>query len=439
MNAATFPGGIHPAYHKQLADQAATETLPPPAEAVVPVAQHIGAPAKAVVKKGDEVKVGQVIAEAAGFVSVPIHAPLSGKVVAVEPRHHPMGKKLESIVIANDGADEWAAPMEPLSVEQAGREALVNRIRDAGIVGMGGATFPTHVKLSPPPGKSIDTVILNGAECEPFLTADHRLMVEDPERVVDGLQIVRSILGAQRAMIGVEENKPDALRALQKAASGKGIDVVPLEVKYPQGAEKQLIDALLHRQVPTGGLPMDVRVVVQNVGTAKAVAEAVREGKPLIERVTTVTGSIVTKPKNLSIRVGTPVSEAIEACGGLTNDPVKLICGGPMMGMAQHNDLVPVIKGTSGILLLGADDVSREPEGACIRCGACVRGCPMNLRPTELNSLSEAGLFAEAEQEDALDCIECGCCSWSCPARLMLVQRIRHAKSQIMAARRKQG
>lgn len=434
---ATFSGGIHPAYNKQLASGAAIEPLEPPAEAVVPLGQHIGAPAKPVVAKGDEVKVGQLIAEPGGFVSAPVHAPISGKVKAIEPRHHPMGKQLEAIVITGDGEDQWAEPMEPLDPASADHEALVGRIRDAGIVGMGGATFPTHVKLSPPKGKPIDTVILNGAECEPYLTADHRLMVESAEAVVDGVTIVQKVLGADRAVIGIEVNKPDALEAIEKAAKGKDIEVVGLEVKYPQGAEKQLIDAILARQVPTGGLPMDVKVVVQNVGTCKAISEAVREGKPLIERVTTVTGGIVKEPKNLSIRVGTTVAAAIEAAGGLTADPVKLILGGPMMGMTQHTDEVPMIKGTSGVLVLGAEDVSFEPEGPCIRCGECVRACPMGLRPTDLNTLSARGMFAEAGDEDALDCIECGSCAWGCPARILLVHRIRHAKTEILAARRK--
>jgi electron transport complex protein RnfC len=437
MNAVTFHGGIHPAYHKDLSDRADVEPLDPPKTAVVPLGQHIGAPAKPVVAKGDEVKIGQLIAEPGGFVSAPIHAPISGKIAAIEPRPHPLGKHLEAIVIEADGEDAWADPLPSLDPDQADRDELVARIKEAGIVGMGGATFPTHVKLSPPKGKPIDTVILNGAECEPYLTADHQIMVTEAEAVVDGLLIVRKCLGAKRAIIGIEENKPDAIRAIEKAAKGKDVEVVALEVKYPQGAEKQLIDAVLDRQVPSGGLPMDVKVVVQNVGTAAAISEAVRKGRPLVQRITTVTGSIVKEPKNLLIRVGTPVSEAIAACGGLTAEPRKLILGGPMMGMTQHTDEVPVIKGTSGILLLGADEVSTEPEGPCIRCGECVRACPMGLRPTDIATLSSAGLFQEAEAEDTLDCIECGSCSWGCPARITLVQWIRHAKGQIMSARRK--
>lgn len=439
MSTVTFAGGIHPAYNKELAKSAETEKLDPPALAVVPVGQHIGAPAKPVVKKKDVVKAGQVIAEAGGFVSVPIHSPISGTVKAIEPRPHPLGKPLDAIVIEADGEDEWVEPMPPLDPDEVDGKELVNRIRQAGIVGMGGATFPTHVKLSPPKGKSIDTVILNGAECEPYLTADHRVMAEDPEAVVDGLLIVKKVLGASRVIIGIEENKPDAIDAIEKAAKGKDVEVVGLEVKYPQGAEKQLIDAIMGREVPSGGLPMDVEVVVQNVGTAQAISHAVREGVPLVQRVTTVTGAIVKEPKNLLVRIGTPVSEAIEACGGLTSDPLKLILGGPMMGMTQYTDDVPVIKGTSGILLLGPGDVDTDPEGPCIRCGECVRACPMGLRPTDIATLSDAGLFDAAEGEDALDCIECGSCSWGCPARILLVQRIRHAKAQIMASKRKKG
>jgi electron transport complex protein RnfC len=435
---ASFTGGVHPAGHKDLAAGAAIETLPPPAMAVVPVDQHIGAPAKPVVEAGAAVKAGQVIAEADGFVSVPVHAPVSGTVAAVEAREHPAGKRALAIVIEADGEDSWAPPLAPLDPETAGRDALVDRIRDAGVVGMGGAAFPTHVKLAPRGSKPIDTVILNGAECEPYLAADHRVMVEDAERVVDGLKIIRAILGAERAVIGIEENKPDAIRAIEAAAEGAEVQVLPLEVKYPQGAEKLLIDAITRRRVPSGGLPMDVGVVVQNVATAVAIAEAVREGRPLVRRVTTVTGTIVSRPKNLLVRIGTPLSAAIDACGGLTAEPEKLILGGPMMGIAQHTDAVPIVKGTSGVLVLGPGEVRSEPEGPCIRCGECVRACPMGLRPTDLNTLSDAGQFEEAGAAGALDCIECGSCAWGCPARILLLHRIRHAKAQVrtIAARR---
>lgn len=439
MKAVTFRGGVHPRYQKDRTAKLAVEKMPPPQELVIPMSQHIGAPAKPVVEAGDEVLVGQVIGEPLGFVSTYIHSSVSGKVKAVEPRLSMMGSPVMSVVIENDGEDRLA-PMEGLgdSWPEATAEDLKDRIAKAGLVGMGGAAFPTHVKLSPPSDKKIDTVILNGAECEPYLTADHRIMVEQPEQVVTGLLIAMKVVAAKRGVIGIEENKQDALAAMQKAAQGKGIEVLPLEVKYPQGAEKQLIDATLKRQVPSGGLPMDVGVVVQNVGTAAAIADAVLKGKPLYERVMTLSGSAISQGANLLVRVGTPVSAIIERCGGIIGDLGKLISGGPMMGIAQSTDEVPVVKGTSGILAFSRGEVDDRDPGPCIRCGRCVRACPMRLAPTEISSFSVRGLYESAEKADAMDCIECGSCSFVCPSRIPLVQQIRLAKAAILAARRKQ-
>ena len=362
----TFPGGIHPRDHKALARDKAIERLPLPAQVVLPMVQHIGVPCAPTVKKKDVVKKGQVVGEPdpaspKRFVSAPVHASVSGTVVAVEPRPHPLGRATLSVVIDSDGDDAWAdGVLEGADPAAMDDNALTDRIQAAGIVGMGGAAFPTHVKISPPPEKPIDTVILNAAECEPYLTCDYRLMVEHPAELVEGLQILgRAIGGTQpKALwIGVEANKPQAVEALRKAADGTGIRVETCKVKYPQGAEKQLIYALTGRRVPAGGLPLEVGVVVQNVGTAFAVREAVRGNKPLVERVVTVTGDGVDEPANYLVRLGTPVRALLEAAG-LRDDARRVVLGGPMMGIAQASLDVPVLKGTSGVLVLrGAEPV----------------------------------------------------------------------------------
>jgi electron transport complex protein RnfC len=442
----SFPGGVHPRYQKDLTAGKAARTLDPPAEAVIPLSQHIGAPAKACVEKGDGVKTGQVVGEAGGFVSSPVHATVSGKVKAVEDRPHPSGKDVPSVVITSDGEDTWV-DLEPHGSDllEIPVDEVKDRVLKAGIVGLGGATFPSHVKLSPPADKTIDTVILNGAECEPYLTADHRLMLEQPAAVARGLALIARVMGAGRGIIAVEANKPDAIEALEAEVGeisrevDAKLEVKVLPVVYPQGAEKQLIYALLGREVPSGGLPMDVSALVHNVGTAAAMVRAASEGRPLLERIVTVTGDAVKEPDNLNVRIGTPVRELIEACGGYADGgPSKLIAGGPMMGFAQHTDEVPVIKGTSGILVLSRRLVRRLEPGPCIRCGECVRHCPMKLNPTDIALLAEHDQYADADRIGALDCIECGCCSWGCPASIPLVQHIRKAKVEIMAERAKQ-
>jgi len=436
MRQMTFAGGVHPPDQKQATAHKPIEDCPLPAEYVVPMAQHIGAPANPCVAVGDRVLKGQVIGEARGFVSVPVHAPTSGEVTAVEARPHPAGSSLPAVVIRADDEDRWQErpAVEDLAALEA--EDIIDLIRRAGVVGLGGATFPAHVKLSPPPEKPIDTVILNGVECEPYLTADHRLMLEEADRLLEGVAVLQKIFASCRVVIGIEENKPDAIELLNQRCSGRDVEVVPLPVKYPQGAEKQLIKAITGREVPSGGLPMDIGVVVQNVGTTAAIADAVLRGTPLIERVCTVTGAAVREPKNLRIRIGMPVAHLVEACGGIDGDPGKIILGGPMMGIAQVDLAIPATRGTSGVLLLREQDLPLRQEGPCIRCARCVQGCPANLLPTTIAAYGRLDRMEEAEDYRALDCIECGCCSFSCPAAIPLVQTIRYAKAAIMARKR---
>ncbi len=435
----TFKGGVHPEYDgKDLTRGAAIAEAPLLEQYQVIVHQNIGAPPKVVVKAGDEVKKGQVIAEAGGFVSVPLHAPTSGKIAKADRVPGPMGIEVPAVVIDADGKDEWGELMPPLDWKSCSADAIKERIRDAGIVGMGGAAFPTHVKLSPPPDKKIDYLILNGAECEPYLTADHRLMLEEPEKVLTGAAILAKSIGVTNIYIGVELNKPDAIERLLEKADDYGVKIIGLKVLYPQGAEKQLIYAATGRKVPAGGLPMEAGCVVQNVGTAAAVVDAVVEGKPLIERITTVTGSPVVKPGNWKLRLGFPVVKAIELAGGVKENPGKLILGGPMMGFAQRSLQVPIAKNSSGILLLARDEVVQYQSLPCIRCGKCVEACPMNLLPGTLSSQIESEHFDLAEQYNVMDCIECGSCAYICPSNRPLVQHFRRAKAEINRKRRAQ-
>lgn len=431
--AATFERGIHPQYHKELASGKSIRQSRLPQRIVVPVSQHIGAPAKLEVTIGDEVKRGQVIGSASGFVSSPVHSSISGKVIALADFPTASGKMVQSIVIESDGKDESVSFKENPDYMKLSADEIRSIIKDAGIVGMGGAAFPTNVKLSPPKEKTIDTVIINGAECEPYLTADHRLMAERPKEVVEGLKLIMKSLGVKEGHIGIEENKPDAIEAMKAAVSGEAdITVWPLEIKYPQGAEKMLIRAVKGREVPSKGLPMDVGVVVQNVGTALAVYEAVRFGKPLIERVVTITGTGIKEPANMMVRIGTLMSDVIEQCGGLVEGAVKVISGGPMMGFAQWSLDVPVVKGTSGILVMAEEEyVSSDEYSACIRCGRCIDICPMGLNPSVLSIYAEKGFFEEAKENNLFDCFECGSCAYVCPAKRPMVQFIRLAKSQV--------
>lgn len=439
MSFQTFKGGIHPGDFKSATKGKPVEKARPPATVVIPLAQHIGAPCEPLVAVGDEVKMGQKIGDSKGFVSAPVHSSVSGKVVQIGMTNHPLGRPVQAIFIENDGQDTWHEDVKPnpnyqdLSVDE-----LRKIIREAGIVGMGGATFPTHVKLSPPPDKKIDYVLVNAAECEPYLTSDHRAMLERPRDVIEGLKIVMKVVNAPKAYVGIEDNKPDAVEAMKKAAEGEeNIEVHALHTKYPQGAEKQLIKVFTGREVPSGGLPMDVGCVVQNVGTCIAIWEAVRYGKPLIERIVTITGSGVNEPKNMLVRVGTMIPEVIEQCGGFKENIRKLILGGPMMGLAQGSPDLPVIKGTSGILCLTDEEVQTWDIKPCIKCAKCVDVCPVSIMPLFIGSSVEQGMYDKAEAYNAMDCIECGCCTYICPAKRPLVQWIRMAKGDIAARRRK--
>jgi electron transport complex protein RnfC len=427
-------GGVHPPENKLSAHQPIQQIPMPPSVAIL-LSQHMGAPAKALVDKGDDVKIGQLIARAEGFLSGNIHASVSGKVARIDEVQDASGYKRQAVFIDTTG-DEWDETVKldttlEKEIRLDGAEIL-KRITEAGIVGLGGATFPSHAKLTIPRGKKPECLIINGVECEPYLTSDHALMLEKGEEIMVGIQLLKKVLNVNLAHIGIENNKPDAIVHMQRLARDfEGIKVHALKVKYPQGGEKQLIKAVKGREVPSGGLPVDVGVIVFNVGTAFAVYEAVQKNKPLVERIVTVTGKSVKQPSNFRVRIGTPISALIEAAGGLPENTGKIIMGGPMMGKALGNSEVPVVKGTSGILILPEEESSRSVALPCIRCAKCVTVCPMGLEPYLLMPLSQQNNFENLENEHVMDCHECGSCSYVCPASRPLLDFIRLGKSNV--------
>jgi electron transport complex protein RnfC len=434
----TFKGGIHPPYNKELASGKAIKKAPIPKEVIIPLQQHIGAPCEPLVKAGDHVTIGQKIGDSEAFVSAAVHASVSGTVKEIKKVSNFTGADVMSIIIAADETQPEFSRQTDKDLDALTGEEIKEIAKEAGLVGMGGAAFPTHVKLSPPKDKPVETVIINACECEPFLTCDHRQMLERPSDLIAGVRLLKTAVAATNAVIGVEANKMDAVDALRAKLGGdKEISVEVLEVKYPEGAEKMLIYALTGRKVPPGKLPSEVGSLVQNVGTAIALYEAAAWGKPLYERVLTVTGPGIREPANLLAAIGTPISQLIDFCGGTVGNPAKLIMGGPMTGWAQSGTSASVVKGTSGVVVLTSDVIEQAEESECVRCGKCIDACPMFLMPNFIVQATKRRQWDKAEEWGALDCFECGCCSFECPAFIPHVQYARKAKAEIAALKKK--
>ena len=457
-----FSGGIHPPIYKSSTKGKPIRRAKIPKRVILATSQHTGRPSEPIVKPGDIVSAGSMVAKAAGFISSNLHSPVSGKVLSIERAPHPVLGKCLAIIIETDYDGRGGPRPAPTTIDigTLSPETIIQAIADAGIVGLGGAAFPAHVKLSPPKEKKIGTLIINGAECEPYLTCDHRLMLERPADIIKGVEIIAKVLSVNNVIIGIEDNKPDAIKAIKtviarseatkQSPSSKEIAspatklwrarndvlrIVSLPSKYPQGSEKQLIKTLLNRETPSGGLPFDAGVVVQNVATALAIYEAVALNKPLYERVITVSGDCIKEPGNLLVKIGTPAADIVEECGGFISEPEKIIFGGPMMGIAQTGIDAPVIKGTSGILFLSRGEATSplrlDEESICIRCGACVRICPIGLEPTNIYYAALKSRVDLIKEYSAIDCIECGACSWGCPAKLELAAMIKYAKTMV--------
>ena len=438
----SFHGGVHPKEFKELSEHCAIEAMPIPKRLYVPLHQHIGRPCEPAVTEGLKVLKGEVIGKSAGFVSAPVHAPTSGTVVGFEEHTvgHPSGLTMLCAVLEPDGQEQWCPDLKPVeNPMQAEPGVIRGKIRDAGIVGLGGATFPSFIKMSPPKGKVADLLLMNGVECEPYLTCDARLMEERADQVVEGINVMLHALRTKECVIGIEDNKPGAIRVMSKAVENHpAIKVQPLPVMYPQGSEKQLIEVITGRQVPSGGLPVDVGVIVHNVATATAIRDAVVTGRPLVSRVVTVTGRGITRPANVDVLIGTPVQVLLDHCGGLKPGVEKIINGGPMMGVALYNTDVPVVKGTSGILALIKGEFVHQPEMACIRCGHCLEACPISLIPCEMAWQAKNDKFDLLPDLNLFDCIECGSCSYVCPSNIPLVHYFRYGKLAIQSNKRQQ-
>lgn len=436
----TFTGGTHLAEYKELSIGPSIRKARLPKAVYIPLLQHTGSPCLALVKPGSTVKTGQLIAKAEKFISSPVHASISGVVKKIDKYPHPVLGEYDAVLIESDGADT----MDP-SIKERRNAHLISIsqlrdiIRDAGIVGLGGGAFPTHVKLTLPESKPIDSIILNGAECEPYLTSDHRLMLEKKTEIIEGLKIILRLTGAKRAYIAIESNKMGAVFNLEKLIKkDPAIEIAVLKTKYPQGAENQLIKVILNREVPAGGLPFDIGCVVHNIGTAVAIYEAVYKGKPLYERVVTITGDCIKEPCNLTARIGTPIKDLVENAGGFIKEPVKIIAGGPMMGLSQFDLDTPIIKSTTGLVFLSKDKVSESREEICIRCARCVDTCPVRMIPADIFRLVKNKRFSTLSEYNITDCIECGCCAYECPSKIPLVQWIKLGKQEFLKLKKRQ-
>ncbi|MDE5782211.1 MAG: electron transport complex subunit RsxC [Lachnospiraceae bacterium] len=438
MSILTFKGGVHPYDGKELSKDEPIVEYNPQGEIAIAVSQHIGAPATPIVNVGDNVKVGQKIAEAAGFISANVHSSVSGTVKAIEPRFMANGTKVNCIIIENDNNYEEVDYKKPKPLSELSKSEIRDLVKEAGVVGMGGACFPTNVKLSPKNEDEIDFVIVNGAECEPYLTSDYRRMIEHPEILIEGLKVSLSLFPNAKGIIGIEDNKPEAIKKLKELVKDEPrIEVKPLYTKYPQGAERMLIYAVTGRKINSSMLPADAGCVVDNVDTMFAIYEAVTNGKPLISRVITVTGDAITNPKNFLVRIGTNQNELIEAAGGFKSQPEKVISGGPMMGIAMSSLDVPVLKGSSALLCMQHDEVSAAAEGNCINCGRCADVCPGHILPSRLAKLASRGDMEGFEKMNGLECCECGCCSFICPAKRNLTQAIKSMRKEVLASKKK--
>ncbi|MBU1097840.1 MAG: electron transport complex subunit RsxC [Bacteroidetes bacterium] len=432
----SFKGGVHPAEWKELTKNLSFEQMPNPNLVIIPLAQHIGKPANPIVKKKDEVKAGQIIAEAEGFISSPIHSPVSGIIKDIHRENTVSGFPKDSIVIQSSESNEVDL-MDILNPETITPEEIRQRVKAAGIVGQGGAAFPTFVKLSPPEKTKIDCVILNGCECEPYLTRDDRYMIERTQDVVNGLKLIMKALGVKKGAIGIENNKSEAISKIRVAVKNQNdISVEILQTKYPQGAEKMLIKAVLDREVPPGKLPMDVGAVIQNIGTAIAIYDSVTKGEAQITAAITVSGGGIKQPKNVIVPVGTPLKDVLDFCGGVKDNAVKVIVGGPMMGVTQFDFGAPVMKATSGILVLTSAEVNAHPETPCLKCGKCIEVCPLGLVPTKLARFSQLERYEDAENFGITTCMECGTCTFTCPANIPLVQWLRLGKQKVLTLQR---